>query len=109
MQSHNLPAHQHIYNVYKGKVGDNNHMVMMPASWGHGYQDNDAVLESNIRPSTMGIYNAKAVTGPNTASDSIADTAMGATEANVPNVYISTIPPTIALHYIKRITNAEDL
>jgi len=105
-----LPAHQHIYNVYKGKVGDNNHMVLMPASWGHGYQDNDAILENNIRPSTMGIYNAKASTGPNIAGDGI---TTGNPDITVPQsntaVYINTLPPTIALHYIKRITNSQDL
>lgn len=105
-----LPAHQHIYNVYKGKVGDNNHTLMMPASWGHGYQDNDAILENNIRPSTMGIYNAKAATGPNIAGDGI---TTGNPDITTPQsntaVYINTLPPTIALHYIKRITNSQDL
>lgn len=121
MQAHHLPAHQHLMSIVKTKIGDNGFGSMAPVSWGHGYMDNnDAIFAgkapSITTPSSAGIYpvgngitNPKAVTGPNTASDSIANTAAGATEANVPNVYISTIPPTIALHYIKRITNAEDL
>ena len=121
MQSHNLPAHQHLMSIVKTKIGDNGFGSMAPVSWGHGYMDNnDAIFAgkapSITTPSSAGIYpvgnaisNPKAVTGPNTASDSIANTAMGATEIQNHNVYISTIPPTIALHYIKRITNAEDL
>ena len=121
MQAHPLPAHQHLMSIVKTKIGDNGFGSMAPVSWGHGYMDNnDAIFAgkapSITTPSSAGIYpvgnaisNPKAVTGPNTASDSIANTAMGATEIQNHNVYISTIPPTIALHYIKRITNAEDL
>lgn len=121
LQSQNLPAHQHLMSVVKTKIGDNAFGSVAPVSWGHGYIDNnDAIFHgkapSITTPSSAGIYpvtdqntSPKAVTGPNTASNSIATTAMGATESQNHNVYISTIPPTIALHYIKRVTNSENL
>ena len=121
LQSQNLPAHQHLMSVVKTKIGDNGFGSVAPVSWGHGYIDNnDAIFAgkapSITTPSSAGIYpvtdkntNPKIVTGPNTASNSIANTAMGAVESQNHNVYISTIPPTIALHYIKRVTNSENL
>lgn len=121
LQSQNLPAHQHLMSIVKTKIGDNGFGSVAPVSWGHGYMDNnDAIFggkaPSITTPSSAGIYpvgnqitNPKAVTGPNTASNSIANTAMGAVESQNHNVYISTIPPTIALHYIKRVTNSENL
>lgn len=121
LQSQNLPAHQHLMSIVKTKIGDNGFGSVAPVSWGHGYMDNndrifDGKAPSITTPSSAGIYpvtdkntNPKAVTGPNTASNSIANTAMGATESQNHSVYISTIPPTIALHYIKRITNSQDL
>ena len=121
LQSQNLPAHQHLMSVVKTKIGDNAFGSIAPVSWGHGYIDNNGAIfhgkaPAITTPSSAGIYpvtdkntNPKAVTGPNTASNSIANTAMGAVESQNHNVYISTIPPTIALHYIKRVTNSENL
>ena len=57
----------------------------------------------------MGIYiqsgDAKAVSGPNIDNNGVLTSAQNASAISSYATYINTIPPSIALHYIKRVAN----
>lgn len=108
IEADDLPMHQHLMSIYKSRIDDNGFGGVNIVSWGHGYKDNDGPIFNTTPPtslSSVGIYNEKAITGPNVDNNGLLTSTQNASPISSYNSYINIIPPSIALHYIKRMSN----
>lgn len=110
-----LPLHQHAVAVGKGKCGDGNHHVVSPGNWRFisGDLDNDVrntwpYGADRSRLDNLGINRSTNwyMTGPNISNNGeMTWSQISGNRWTGDYLAINKLMPTIALHYIKRVSN----
>ena len=110
-----LPLHQHAVAVGKTKSGDNNHQVIAPSNWRFISGNLDSDVENGYpygsnrnRLDNLGINRSTNwyMTGPNISNNGEMTWSQISGNRWTGNyLAINKLMPTIALHYIKRVSN----
>lgn len=110
-----VPLHQHAVAVGKSKSGDNNHNVVTPGNWRSVAVDLDGDVKNgypygtnrnNARDYGISSRSNWYMTGPNINHNGEQIwTTLDASNWTSDYLAINKIMPTIALHYIKRVSN----
>ena len=110
-----LPLHQHAVAVGKGKCGDGNHHVVSPGNWRFVSGDLDHDVRNTwpygtdrSRFDNLGINRSTNwyMTGPNISNNGeMTWSQISRNRWTGDYLAINKLMPTIALHYIKRVSN----
>lgn len=110
-----LPLHQHAVAVGKSKSGDNNHHVITPSNWRFISGDLDGDVKNGYpygtdrnRLDNFGINRSTNwyMTGPNISNNGeMTWSQISGNRWTGDYLAINKLMPTIALHYIKRVSN----
>ena len=110
-----LPLHQHAVAVGKTKSGDNNHQVIAPSNWRFISGDLNGDVKNGYpygtdrnRLDNLGINRSTNwyMTGPNISNNGeMTWSQISGNRWTGDYLAINKLMPTIALHYIKRVSN----
>ena len=110
-----MPLHQHAVAVGKTKSGDNNHQVIAPSNWRFISGDLDRDVKNGFpygtdrnRLDNLGINRSTNwyMTGPNISNNGeMTWSQISGNRWTGDYLAINKLMPTIALHYIKRVSN----
>lgn len=115
LSGEDIPAHQHAMAVGRGKCGDNNHNVVTPSNWrginGTNLQDGFkntyayGTVQNNAQDLNITKTNNYYMSGPNIKNVGTKVWATVQTNWTSNYIAINKMLPTVALHYIKRVSN----
>lgn len=115
LSGEDIPAHQHAMAVGRGKCGDNNHNVVTPSNWrginGTNLQDGFkntyayGTVQNNAQDLNITKTNNYYMSGPNIKNIGTKVWATVQTNWTSDYIAINKMLPTVALHYIKRVSN----
>lgn len=115
LSGEDIPAHQHAMAVGRGKCGDNNHNVVTPSNWrginGTNLQDGFkntyayGTVQNNAQDLNITKTNNYYMSGPNIKNVGTKVWATVQTNWTSDYIAINKMLPTVALHYIKRVSN----